>query len=283
MDRRNLEEGFFKIIMAGSAIITVMSLIFILSTVFIKGLPALSIDMIIKTPQGGYYIGREGGILNAILGSLAIGTGATALALAVSLPVVFYLHIYRRKKSKFSKMVRFFLDVLWGVPSIVYGAFGFTVMIFFGLKASLIAGIFTVALLIIPIMARSIDETLRMIPFEMNESCLALGSTRWELAAKVITRQAFPGILTAALISFGRGIGDAASVLFTAGFTDYIPYSLFKPVATLPLAIFFQLGTPFPEVRQRGYASALVLTLLILAVSVVARLMSKKFVRNIIK
>ena len=269
--------------MVAATLITVSALGFIMFTVFIKGLPALSLDMITKTPQGGYYIGKEGGILNAILGSIEIGIGATALALAVSLPVVFYLHIYRKKRSIFSKAVRFFLDVLWGVPSIVYGAFGFTAMMFLGLRASLLAGIFTVALLIMPIMARSIDEAMRMIPFELNESCLALGSTRWEMATRVISRQALPGILTAVLISFGRGIGDAASVLFTAGFTDSLPSSLFKPAATLPLAIFFQLGTPFPEVRQRGYASALVLTVLILVISILARLLSKKFVRNIVK
>lgn len=283
MNNRRLEENIFISLMVVATLVTVASLIFILSVVFLKGLPALSISMLTKTPQGGYYIGKEGGILNAILGSLAIGVGSTILALAVSLPVVFYLHIYRRKHSSLSKAVRFSLDVLWGIPSIVYGAFGFTVMIFFGLKASLLAGILTVALLVIPIMARSIDEALRMIPFELNESCLALGSTRWEMAIQVIARQALPGILTAVLISFGRGIGDAASVLFTAGFTDSLPHSIFKPVATLPLAIFFQLGTPFPEVRQRGYASALVLTVLVLLISIAARLLSKKFMKNIIK
>lgn len=283
MNRRQIEEKIFVLLMVTATLITAASLVFILSVVFIKGLPALSISMLTKTPQGGYYIGKEGGILNAILGSLGIGIGATILALAVSLPVAFYLHIYRKKHSRLSKAVRFFLDVLWGIPSIVYGAFGFTVMVFFGLKASLLAGILTVALLIIPIMARSMDEALGMIPFELNESCLALGSTRWEMATKVIARQALPGILTAVLVSFGRGIGDAASVLFTAGFTDSLPHSLFEPVATLPLAIFFQLGTPFPEVRQRGYASALVLTVLIILVSIAARLLSKKFIKNILK
>lgn len=283
MERRRIEERIFVSLMVMATLVTVAGLISILTVIIAKGLPAISISMITKTPQGGYYIGKEGGILNAILGSLCIGAGATLLALAVSLPVAFYLHIYRRKGSRFSKAVRFFLDVLWGIPSIVYGAFGFTIMILIGLKASLLAGILTVTLLIIPIMARSIDEALGMIPFELNESCLALGSTRWEMATKVMARQALPGILTAVLISFGRGIGDAASVLFTAGFTDSLPYSLLKPVATLPLAIFFQLGTPFPEVQARGYASAFVLTALILIISIAARLLSKKFIKNIVK
>ncbi len=283
MDKRKIEENIFKILMIFSTSIVVGSLILILVTIFLRGFPALNLDMLIKTPKGGYYLGKEGGILNAILGSLVLGIGATFLALLVSLPIVFYLNLYLKKNSRFALLVRFFLDVLWGIPSIVYGAFGFIVMVFFGLRASLLAGIITVALLIIPIMARSIDEVLKMIPQELKEASFALGATKLETAIKVIFRQALPGILTAILIAFGRGIGDAASVLFTASFTDSLPYSLFKPVATLPLAIFFQLGTPFPEVQQRGYASALILTALILFISILSRILSKRFTKHTIK
>lgn len=283
MDGRKIEEAAFKYLMVGSTLVVVAILCFIVITVFIKGLPAINLAMLIKTPQGGYYIGKEGGILNAILGSLVLVTGSIIMALVVSLPIVFYLHLYLNKNSRLALLVRFSLDVLWGIPSIVYGAFGFTLMLFFGLRASLLAGMVTVALLIIPIMARSIDEVLKTIPFELKETCFALGSTRLETGARVIFRQALPGIVTAVLIAFGRGIGDAASVLFTAGFTDSLPSSLLKPVATLPLAIFFQLGTPFPEVQRRGYASALVLTVIILLISIVSRSLSKKFTRNVIK
>jgi len=283
MDKRKLEENIFKGLMIISVLIVLGSLIIILGTIFFKGLPALNLNMLIKTPKGGYYLGKEGGILNAILGSLVLGVGATVIALLISLPIVFYLNLYVKKNSKFAFLVRFFLDVLWGIPSIVYGAFGFTLMIFFGLRASLLAGMITVALLIIPIMSRSMDEVLKMIPLELKEASYALGATRFETSIKVIFKQALPGILTAVLIAFGRGIGDAAAVLFTASFTDSLPYSLFKPVATLPLAIFFQLGTPFPEVQQRGYASALVLTVIILFISIVTRVLSKRFTKHIVK
>ncbi|MFA4888732.1 MAG: phosphate ABC transporter permease PstA [Candidatus Omnitrophota bacterium] len=283
MDKRKIEENIFKGLMIFSTSIVVGSLVLILVTIFLKGFPALNLDMLIKTPKGGYYLGKEGGILNAILGSLVLGIGATFLALLVSLPIVFYLNLYLKKNSRFALLVRFFLDVLWGIPSIVYGAFGFILMVFFGLRASLLAGTITVALLIIPIMARSMDEVLKMIPFELKEASYALGATKLETAIKVIFRQALPGILTAILIAFGRGIGDAAAVLFTASFTDSLPYSLFKPVATLPLAIFFQLGTPFPEVQQRGYASALVLTALVLFISILSRILSKRFTKHTIK
>lgn len=283
MDKRRIEENIFKGLMILSTFIVAGSLVIILVTIFLKGFPALNLDMLIKTPKGGYYIGKEGGILNAILGSIVLGIGATFLALLVSVPVIFYLNLYLKRSSKFALAVRFFLDVLWGIPSIVYGAFGFTIMVFLGLKASLLAGIITVALLIIPIMARGMDEVLKMIPQELKEASLALGATKLETAAKVIFKQATPGILTAILIAFGRGIGDAASILFTASFTDSLPYSLFKPVATLPLAIFFQLGTPFPEVQERGYASALILTIIILLISVLSRILSKRFTKHTIK
>ncbi len=283
VDKRKIEENIFKGLMIFSTFVVIGSLVFILATIFLKGLPALSFDMLIKTPKGGYYVGKEGGILNAILGSIVLGALATVLALAISLPIVFYLNLYLRKNSKFSFLIRFFLDILWGIPSIVYGAFGFTLMVFFGLRASLLAGGVTVALLIVPIMARSMDEVLKMIPFELKEASFAMGATKLETAVKVIFKQALPGILTAVLIAFGRGIGDAAAVLFTAGFTDSLPYSLFRPVATLPLAIFFQLGTPFPEVQERGYASALVLTAIILLISILSRVLSKRFTKHIVK
>jgi phosphate transport system permease protein len=132
-------------------------------------------------------------------------------------------------------------------------------------------------------MSRAADEVIRMVPRELLEASYSLGATRLETALKVVVRQCLPGLLTAVLIAFGRGIGDAASVLFTAGFTDRIPTSLLQPAATLPLAIFFQLGTPFPEVQERAYASAAILTVLILIISLLARGLGKKYTRHIIK
>jgi len=124
---------------------------------------------------------------------------------------------------------------------------------------------------------------MRMLPPELLYASYAMGATRYETAVKVVIRQIMPCICTAVLIAFGRGIGDAASVLFTAGFTDSIPYSLLRPVATLPLAIFFQIGTPFPEVQERAYASAFILTVIILVISIVSRLLVKKCTRHVIK
>jgi phosphate transport system permease protein len=280
--RRHAEERVFKALMMVSTGIVMGSLLLIIGTIVVKGLPALNLDMITRTPQGGFYLGKEGGILNAILGSLYLAGGATLLALLLSLPIVLFLDVASRTKAAVAVQVRFALDVLWGIPSIVYGAFGFVVMAMVGLRASLLAGIIIVALLELPIMARSMDEVLRLVPAALKDASAALGATRLETAVRVVLRQCLPGLLTAVLIAFGRGIGDAASVLFTAGFTDNLPTSLLQPAATLPLAIFFQLGTPFPEVRARAYASAAVLTLIILAVSLGARWLSRKLGKHTI-
>jgi phosphate transport system permease protein len=281
--RRKMEERVFRALMAAAVLVVIGCLVLIVGTIIWKGLPAMSLSMITQTPKGGYYLGKEGGILNAIIGSLYLASGATVLAILFSLPVVLYINIYAQKRSRLASLTRFSFDVLWGIPSIVYGAFGFIIMIFFGLRASLLAGILTVALLEFPIMSRAADEVIRMVPRELLEASYSLGATRLETALKVVVRQCLPGLLTAVLIAFGRGIGDAASVLFTTGFTDRIPTSLLQPAATLPLAIFFQLGTPFPEVQQRAYASAAILTVLILVISLLARGLGKKYTRHIIK
>jgi phosphate transport system permease protein len=268
-------------VISASIILAVLGAI--IATIVAKGLPALSLSMITQTPKGGFYLGKEGGVLNAILGSLYLAGGATVLALVVSIPVVLYLNVYTRSGSRLAGFTRFSLDVLWGVPSIVYGAFGFTIMLLLGLRASLLGGMIAVGLLVLPIMSRAMDEVVRTVPRELLDASYALGTTRLEAALRVLVRQALPGIVTAILIAFGRGIGDAASVIFTAGFTDRVPTSLLEPAATLPLAIFFQLGTPVPEVQQRAYASALILTAVILAVSVSARLLSRRYGRHVVR
>jgi len=273
----------WKTLAAAAAFVLFLSLFLIMATILAKGLPSLNMAMLTQTPRGGYYLGKEGGILNAIVGSLYLAGGATALALFLSVPIVLYLNVYAKKRSRFVLFTRFSLDVLWGVPSIVYGAFGFTIMLLFGLKASLLGGIIAVALLILPIMSRAMDEVVRTVPHELFEASYALGATRLETALKVVARQAVPGIVTATLIAFGRGIGDAASVMFTAGFTDAVPSSLLRPAATLPLAIFYQLGTPFPEVQNRAYASALILTLIVLAISLVSRVLARNLTKHIVK
>jgi phosphate transport system permease protein len=134
-------------------------------------------------------------------------------------------------------------------------------------------------MLIMPIMMRSLDEVAKLLSRDLPDALLSLGSTKYEMA-KVILKQLMPGLITAVLLAVGRGIGDAATVLFTAGFTDNIPVSLGQPAASLPLSIFFQLGSPVEEVQNRAYASAILLTVIILILSFSSRFFSSKFSKH---
>jgi phosphate transport system permease protein len=279
MQIKQIEEKIFKLIMIGAAVIILGLLLYIIGTVFYRGLPALTLDMIIKLPGGGFYLGKEGGVLNAIVGSLYIIIGSLAISAIISVPLVMYINFYLPPKSIFSSIIRFSLDIMFGIPSIVYGAFGFALMIYLGIRASLLGGIITVAMLIMPLMMRSFDEVTRLLSRDLPDALLSLGATKYEMI-KVILRQLVPGLITAILLAVGRGIGDAATVLFTAGYTDNIPTSLNQPAATLPLSIFFQLGSPVEEVQNRAYASAIILTVMILILSFSARYFSSKFSKH---
>lgn len=276
---KRVKEIVAKSFMWISMAVVCVLVVSVLWTIFSKGIKAMSWDMVTKLPGGGFYIGKEGGFLNAIVGSLMIVGASTVLGLLVSVPVVFFLNVYLSKGSRLAYVARLAFDVLFGVPSIVYGAFGFTVMIWFGLRTSLLGGIIVITLLIIPIFIRTMDEASRNFPKGILDACLSLGATRWE-TLKVVVRQIAPGIATATLLSIGRAIGDAASVMFTAGYTDSIPTSLSQPAATLPLAVFFQLSSPIPEVVDRAYAAALVLTAIVLVLSIAGRFITARFSRN---
>ncbi len=278
--RNNIEERFFKVLMMGATAIILLCLFLIVFAIVQKGLPSMSVDMITKTTEDGFLLAKGGGVLNAIIGSLYLAGGATVLAFFLSLSVALYLNIYKKRQSAYVNIVRLCLDVLWGIPSIVYGAFGFTIMLILGIHISLLAGIVVVGIMTMPIMIRAMDEVIMTVPKGLIDASLSLGATRFETAFKVAARQSIPGILTAVLISFGRAIGDAAAVLFTAGFTDYVPTALDQPAATLPLAIFFQLGTPVPEVQGRAYASALILTVIILFISIASRIITRKYSKH---
>lgn len=274
-----IEEKTIKLLMVLSSIAVFVFVANIIYTIFQRGFPALSWEMVSQIPAAGYYNGGGGGILNSIIGSLYIVLGSTVLGLLVSIPVVFYLNVYLNKKSKLAYISRLACDVLFGIPSIVYGAFAFTIMIYLGMHTSLGGGILVITLLIIPIFIRSMDEVAQQLPRDLLDATYSLGATKLE-TIKVVLRQIAPGIATATLLSVGRAIGDAAGVMFTAGFTDSIPTSLGQPAATLPLSVFFQLSSPSAEVQDRAYAAALILIFIVLIISITGRLITSFFSKH---
>jgi len=274
-----IEEKIAKSVMMVFALLVVGFVVNIIYTILRRGLPSLNWDMISKIPEGGYYNGGGGGILNAIVGSLYIVLGSTFLGLLVSIPIVFYLNVFLKKDSRLAYIARLAFDVMFGIPSIVYGAFAFTIMIYLGMHTSLGGGILVITLLIIPIFIRSMDEVALQLPKDLLDATYALGATKLE-TIKVVLRQIAPGIATATLLSVGRAIGDAAGVMFTAGFTDSIPTSLSQPAATLPLSVFFQLSSPNADVQGRAYSAALILIIIVLVISVSGRIITTHFSKN---
>ncbi len=273
MLKPHMEEKLVVIIMKLALCIVMGSLSLIFATVIIKGMRALSLDMVLQLPHGGYYLGKGGGILNAIVGSLVLVVPATFIAYYVSLGVALFMQ-KDFMPGNIASALRLSLEILWGVPSIVYGIFCLVIMVYVGIGTSLLAGIAALTLLEIPIIARAIDESISNVPVELKEASYSLGSTKFETVFTIARKQAQSGIIAGVILGLGRGIGDAASILFTAGFSDHLPATMLDSTAALPTMIFNLYSSPIVEVRERAYAAAFLLLLLILLLSVLSRTLS---------
>ena len=273
-----IEEKVVKALMWVSVSLVILVVASIICTIFVKGFGSLSLDMVTKVPGRNWNTTDDGGFINAIWGSVIVVAPATLIAMVVSIPVVFYMNLYRRRSNWLSYVARLAYDVLYGLPSIVYGAFAFMIMVMVGMRASVLGGIIVSTLLIIPMFIRNGDEISKSVPDDMIDAAYSLGATKWE-TLKVVVRQVLPGMATATLLAVGKAIGDAAAVMFTAGFSDSMATSLSSPTATLPLAIFnwVTMPDPFPG---RAYAAALVLTVIVLILSLGGRWITNHFTKN---
>lgn len=273
-----IEEKVVKALMWVSVSLVILVVASIICTIFVKGFGSLSWDMVTKEPGRNWNTTDDGGFINAIWGSVIVVAPATLIAMVVSIPVVFYMNLYRRRSNWLSYVARLAYDVLYGIPSIVYGAFAFMIMVMVGMRASVLGGIIVSTLLIIPMFIRNGDEISKSVPDDMIDAAYSLGATKWE-TLKVVVRQVLPGMATATLLAVGKAIGDAAAVMFTAGFSDSMASSLSSPTATLPLAIFnwVTMPDPFPG---RAYAAALVLTVIVLILSLGGRWITNHFTKN---
>lgn len=273
-----IEEKVVKALMWVAVSLVILVVASIICTIFVKGFGSLSWDMVTKVPGRNWNTADDGGFVNAIWGSIIVVTPATLIAMVVSIPVVFYMNLYRRRSNWLSYVARLAYDVLYGIPSIVYGAFAFMIMVMVGMRASVLGGIIVSTLLIIPMFIRNGDEISKSVPDDMIDAAYSLGATKWE-TLKVVVRQVLPGMATATLLAVGKAIGDAAAVMFTAGFSDSMATSLSSPTATLPLAIFnwVTMPDPFPG---RAYAAALVLTVIVLILSLGGRWITNHFTKN---
>ena len=271
LSRMHIEKISFGLIITAT-IIVIAILVIILQNIIINGLPALSWEFLTQPPSD---LGRSGGIFPAIVGTLYLVAGAIAIALPLGVGAAIYLIEYTRE-GRVTRLIRTGVDLLNGTPSIVFGLFGFAfIVLYLGIGVSMLAGQVTLALMVLPTVIRTTEESLKNIPNALREGSLALGATKWQTISRVILPPAVPGIVTGAILSIGRAAGETAPIMFTAVVfsSRFLPNSVFQPVMALPYHLFI-LATNVPGASTNKYGTALVLLLMVVgfyAVAIIVR------------
>ncbi len=261
--RQTIQKIWFSIIGLMMAVVTLI-LIFILYDIFSNGLPYVTLDFLTQAPRN---LGRGGGIYPAIIGTFYLVTGSILIALPLGIGAAIYLVEYT-KENILTRIIRTATDLLNGTPSIVFGLFGFTFLVLFlGFGISLIAGMVTLALMVLPTVIRTTEEALKSVPDSIREGSYALGATKWQTVRRVVLPHSIPGIITGAILSIGRAAGETAPIMFTAVvfMQRRLPDSFLDPVMALPYHLFI-LATNVPGARNNQYATAVVLLVLVILI-----------------
>lgn len=244
-------------------------LLHILGYVFVHGFPALHPDILTTDTQG-----IAGGLRNAITGSLLLSGSALILAVPIGISAGIYLAEYGEGLP--ARVTRFLSDVLVGVPSIVLGYFGYiTMVIGLGWRFSLLAGAITLAIMMLPYIARTSEMAFRAVPITLRESAYALGCPEWGVVWRILLPAARIPILTGVLMALAIALGETAPLLYTAGWSNYLWNGHFthEGVGYLTYVIWSFIGEPYDSAHQLAYAAALLITLMVLAINVAARML----------
>jgi len=257
-------------------ITALIPLVLVLAYVVIRGAKALSWHLFTSDPTGAFF-GDQGGIRSAILGTIEIVALATLIAVPLGIALAVYLNEIG-KQSKLAVTVRYFIDVLTGVPSIVFGLFIYTVFVVGGFGGGFAAwkGSLALALLMLPVVTRASEVSLALVPDNLREAALALGSPRWRMIKGVVLPTALPGLITGALLAIARASGETAPLLFTVLGAQAVTFALSDQMNSLPLQIFNDVRQPNPDLVARAWGSALTLILIILLINVAARLVARR-------
>ncbi|NWF97046.1 MAG: phosphate ABC transporter permease PstA [Candidatus Thorarchaeota archaeon] len=285
---RHAKDKLFTILLALVLLTVVAPFFMLLYHVGLVGLSDLlgsgtgqGLELFTTFPGGDL----KGGVLNAIVGSMLLAVIAGSVGIPLSVFGAVYITEYSRPGLVRSG-VEFAADVLAGIPSIVFGAFGFTFLVVYaGLGVGLISGGLTLAFMMIPTILRTTQEALRQVPMSLREASLALGATRWSTTWRVSIKAAFPGVITGVLLALGRTIGETAPLIFTAGNNLGIPNQIVGPgswVASLPYTIWAYITDPRPYLQVRAHSTALTLLLIVLTVDMVANIVSRKVTRRLV-
>jgi phosphate transport system permease protein len=273
--RRRKDRLMRGVLLAGT-IIALIPLVLVIYYLLHKGLSSWSSSFFTTDPNGNFF-GNPGGIRSAIVGTLEIVGLASLIAIPIGVGVALYLTEYG-KDSRFAGIVRYFVDVMTGVPSIVFGLF-----IYITLVVAKIGGAFTgwkgaiaISLLMLPIVVRSAEVVLLLVPASLREAALALGAPRWRVVTKVVLPTALPGLITGSLLSIARGMGETAPLLFTTAGAFALTGNLGAQMNALPIQIFNDITSPRDIVVSRAWGAALTLVALVLILNVVARAIARR-------
>jgi phosphate transport system permease protein len=247
-------------VLGSCTVVTVIILVFIVGFVLEKGLPVLSVSFLFSNPED---MGRAGGIFPTLIGTVVLPLLAIMIATPLGLGTSVYLTEYTRE-SRITKVIRFGTDCLAGIPSIIFGLFGF---IFFvttlGMGWSILSGGLTLAFMILPTIIRTSEEAIKAVPKAYRDVSFSLGATRWQTVRRVILPNALPGILTGIILGIGRSIGETAAVIFTAGSSLRLPSSIFDSTRTMAVHFYILAREGISSENAYGTAAALIIAVLL--------------------
>jgi phosphate transport system permease protein len=275
--RRRRTDRIARGLIAAATLIALVPLVLVIFYLLKRGLGPIDGSFFTSDPTGN-FLGEQGGVRSAILGTVEMVGLAAVIAIPLGIGVALYLVEYG-KQSRFAQTVRYFVDVMTGVPSIVFGLFiyvalvlgGFGGQSFTGYKGSL-----ALSLLMLPIVARSAEVVLALVPDSLREAALALGAPRWKVTLRVVLPTAMPGLITGSLLAVARGAGETAPLLFTAAAVNGLSFNLDQRMNSLPVQIFTDVAQPNDELVQRAWGSALVLVALVFLLTLIARLAQRR-------
>ena len=275
MNRRILRRWMSNVmvgVMAFSVVLAVVPLLWILGTLILKGASSLNLAFFTQLPAPAGETG--GGVAHAIVGTLLIVGTACLFGLPVGIAAGIYCAEY--STSALAKATRFLADVMNGTPSIVVGVFAWTWIVATQKHFSGFAGSAALAVLMVPMIMRTTEELIRLVPHSLREAALALGYSRWRTSLSVVLRTALPGIVTGVLLAVARMAGETAPLLFTALGSQFMSTSLSGPMAALPLVVFTYATGPYEDWHRLAWATALVLIVVVFILSVAARLATRQ-------
>lgn len=268
-----VNQSIAVVLLGAATLLTLVILVFIIVFVLKRGLPVVRWDFLFDKPQD---MGKAGGILPTIVATILLPLLAIAIALPLGVGTAVYLTEYTRE-SRITQIIRFGTDCLAGIPSIIFGLFGFIFFVtMLGMGWSLLSGGLTLAIMILPTIIRTTEEAIKAVPNSYREVSFSLGATRWRTVLKVVLPSALPGILTGVMLSIGRSIGETAAVIFTAGSSLRMPTSIFDSSRTM--AVHFYILAREGISVENAYGTAAVLVLSVLMVNMLAYWMMNRFI-----